>query len=196
MDKPADVDFPVQSQIKDRWSPLAFADKEITADTLRSLLEAARWSASCFNDQPWRFIIAMKSDKERFDEMLGCLVEVNQQWAKRAQVLLLAACETNFAHNGKPNNHCAYDTGAAVAQFTFEATSRGLAVHQMAGFLKDKAVETFKIPDSVKPLAAIALGYPGTPDVLSDKLKEREVAPRKRKPQKDFVFHGAWKNSL
>jgi nitroreductase len=82
--------------------------------------------------------------------------------------------------------------GSASAQLTFEANSRGLFVHQMAGFHAEKARETFGIPADWEPVAAMAIGYPGNPDSLPQKLRERELAPRARKPLKEFVMTGKW----
>jgi nitroreductase len=82
--------------------------------------------------------------------------------------------------------------GSATAQLTWEANTRGLLVHQMAGFDSDKARQTFAIPPDWDPVAAMAIGYPGNPESLPDKLRERELAPRTRKPVGEFVMTGSW----
>jgi nitroreductase len=192
MQKPAANDFPVHQLIRDRWSPRAFADKTIPKDVLRSLFEAARWAPSSNNEQPWAYLIATKEDKESFDKMLGVLVEFNAGWAKSAAVLALAIAKLTFAQNNAPNRNAQYDTGAASAWLTVEATSQGLAVHQMAGFDPEKARRSFGIPEGWEPLAVIAIGYPGDPDSLPSKLKDRELAPRTRKPISEFVMSGQW----
>src|SRR4051812_10829344 len=126
---------PIHDLLGNRWSPRAFApDRLIEPATLRSLLEAARWSPSSSNGQPWSFLVAPKQDAAEFQKMLGCLVEANQVWAKTASVLMISVAAKNFEHHNKPNAHYAYDTGASVAHLTFEAAARGLYVHQMAGF--------------------------------------------------------------
>jgi hypothetical protein len=40
-----------------RWSPRAFAPREVSPADLKKLFEAARWAASSFNEQPWRFLV-------------------------------------------------------------------------------------------------------------------------------------------
>lgn len=192
MHKAAVTDHPVHELIRNRWSPRAFSDKPVEPAVLASLFEAARWAASSYNDQPWAYLVATKDDPENFKKMLGVLVEFNQDWAKNAPVLAISVARRNFTHNGAPNRNAQYDTGAATALLSVEATARGLVVHQMAGFDPDKAREAFAIPEEWEPLAAIALGYPGAPDSLSPKLKDRELAPRTRKPIRDFVMTGAW----
>ncbi len=83
----------------------------------------------------------------------------------------------------------------AVGNLVTQAVDLGLVTHQMGGFDPDKARETLGIPQGYQPLAMIALGYPGTPDVLPDDLRERELAPRSRKPLEGFVFEGRWEQS-
>lgn len=192
MQKPAANDFPVHQLIRDRWSPRAFADKPIPKDVLRSLFEAARWAPSSNNEQPWSYLVATKEDSENFDKMLGVLVEFNVGWAKNAAALAIAVAELTFPKNNAPNRNAQYDTGAASALLSVEATARGLAVHQMAGFDPEKARQAFAIPAGWEAIAALAIGYPGDPDSLPPKLKERELAPRTRKPISEFVMAGQW----
>ncbi|MGH9676478.1 MAG: nitroreductase family protein, partial [Candidatus Acidiferrum sp.] len=143
MHNPAPTDFPVHELIRDRWSPRAFADKEVAPEVLRSLFEAARWAPSSYNEQPWAYLVATKDDQENFAKMLGVLIEFNAGWAKHAAVLALAVAELTFAKNGQTNRNAQYDTGAASALLSVEATARGLVVHQMAGYDKEKARQVF-----------------------------------------------------
>lgn len=191
MQKPATTTVPIHSLIRDRWSPRAFANKLVEREVLASLFEAARWAPSSNNEQPWAYIVAMKDDAGNFDKMLSVLVEFNAAWAKNAAVLVLAVSRLKF-HNGNPNRNAFYDTGAASALLSVEATARGLAVHQMAGFDAAKAKEVFDIPADCEPIAAMAIGYPGDPELLPQKLRDREVAPRTRKPLSEFVMAGHW----
>ena len=192
MKKPAPSDFPVHELIRERWSPRAFADKPVPQDVLRSIFEAARWAPSSFNEQPWAYIVATKDDKENFEKLLSVLVDFNVQWAKSAPVLALAVAKLAFANNNAPNRNAQYDTGAATALLSVEATARGLAVHQMAGFDAEKARQAFGVPKGWELLAAIAIGYPGDPASLPAPLKDREMAPRTRKPIAEFVMAGQW----
>lgn len=192
MQKPAPSDFPIHELIRNRWSPRAFEDTAIPEEVLRSLFEAARWAPSSNNEQPWAYIVATKDDLVNFDKILGTLVEFNQSWAKSASALAIAVAKLAFAKNQATNRNAQYDTGAATALLSVEATARGLVVHQMAGFDPEKARQTFGIPEGWEPLAAIAIGYPGNPDSLPPKLKDRELAQRSRKPIREFVMTGSW----
>ncbi|MEA5578542.1 nitroreductase family protein [Anabaena sp. UHCC 0451] len=195
MEKPANSQYPIHPLLKQRWSPLAFSNKPIAAETVYSLLEAARWTASCFNEQPWHFIVATQENPEEFSKLLSCLVEANQVWAKNAPVLMISVVKLNFEKNGNPNRHAFYDVGAAVCSLTTQATSLGLYVHQMAGFDVDKTREIYNIPQGYEPITAIAIGYPGDPQTLPEQYQQREFAPRQRKPQASFVFTGNWEKS-
>jgi nitroreductase len=192
MQKPAPTEIPVHDLIRNRWSPRAFADKPVPPEVLRSLFEAARWAPSSYNEQPWAYVVATHDDKENFEKMLSVLVEFNANWAKNAPVLALAIAELAFEKNNAPNRNAQYDTGAATALLSMEATSRGLAVHQMAGFDPDKARQVFEIPPGWDAVAAIAIGYPGDPESLPQTLRDRELAPRIRKPLSEFVMTGRW----
>ncbi len=192
MHNPAKTDYPVHELIQNRWSPRAFSDKPVSPEILRSLFEAARWTPSSSNEQPWAFIVATKDDPVTHHKILRTMVEFNQAWAKHAPVLAIAVSQMEFARNNTPNRNAFYDTGAAVAHLTTEATSRGLFVHQMAGFDPHQAIEVFHIPKGWEPIAVFAIGYPGDPNALPDKLREREVAPRSRKAISEFVMSGEW----
>jgi len=192
MKNPAPAEFPIHELIRERWSPRAFSEKEVAPETLRSLFEAARWAPSSSNEQPWSFIVATRNDAENFDKALQPLVEFNVNWAKHAAVLGFAVCELAFAKNNAPNRNAQYDTGAAMALLLVEATGRGLFVHQMAGFDPETAREVFGIPAGWDAIAAFAIGYPGDPASLPQPLRDRELAPRTRKPTREFVMTGEW----
>lgn len=193
MEKPAPVDYDVHDLIRQRYSARGFSGAPVGDAALRSIFEAARWSASSYNDQPWRFIVARPDEPGEFERMLDCLISFNRSWAQRAGALILSLVVPNFAHNGKLNAHALHDVGLAVGQMTFQASALGLAVRQMAGFHPDKVRATYALPESVEPVSVIALGYPMTEDELPDSLRARELAPREaRRPQEEFVFRGGW----
>ena len=195
MQKLAETRYPIHELLRERWSPRAFADRMVEPEKLRSLLEAARWAPSSFNEQPWSFIVATKEHPGEYERLLSCLVEGNIRWAQHAPVLMLSVAKLAFERNQKPNRHAFHDVGLAVENMVIQATALGLAVHQMAGFHVDKARELFSIPDGHEPVAALVLGFPGDPAGLPEDLRERERAPRTRKPLESFVFSGQWGQS-
>ena len=196
MEKPASTEHDVHDLIRRRWSPRAFSSQSVGDAELGSLLEAARWAASCMNEQPWRFIVARRENQVEFDRLLSCLNEGNQRWAQGAAVLILSVARQTFARNGKPNRHALHDVGLATAQLSLQATALGLAVHPMAGFSAAKARDLYAIPEEFEPVAALAVGYPGLPEDLPDDLRARELAERSRHPQTEFAFAGTWGEPL
>ena len=189
---PMPNEFPIHELIRKRWSPRAFSDKPVSAEILNSLFEAARWAPSSNNEQPWAYLVAPKDDTENFQKMLSVLVEFNVNWAKGAPVLALSVAKLAFAKGDSPNRHAFHDVGSATSQLTLEAVSRGLLVHQMAGYDVGKARTAFNIPADWEPVAAMAIGHPGDPASLPSPYKERETAPRARKPITEFVMSGQW----
>ena len=192
MEKSADTQHPIHDLLKRRWSPRAFSDKPVEAEKLRILFEAARWAPSSNNEQPWRFIVANKDNETEWSRLLACLVEVNRIWAHRAPVLILSVASLNFEDDSTPNRHAFHDTGMAVENLVLQATALGLSAHQMAGFDVEKARADLKIPSGYEPVAMIAVGYPGDPAQLSDRLRAREAQPRVRKPLTEFVYSATW----
>lgn len=195
MEKPAPTDHPVHELIERRWSPRAFSSQPVEPEILRSILEAARWAPSSYNDQPWHFLVARREEPEQFRRMLDCLSPGNQAWAKDAPVLMISVARTRFRRNGTPNRHALHDVGQAAAQLTLQAVDEGLFVHQMAGFDEAQAREVYGIPEDHEPVAAFALGPPGDPDDLPGDRRDAELADRSRRPLEDFVFSGEWGRS-
>ncbi len=192
MENAARTESLVHDLIRRRRSPRAFSGRPVEPEKLRSLLEAARWAPSSFNEQPWAYLVATREEPEQFARLLSVLVEGNRGWAQKAPVLMLSVAKLRFDKNGNLNRHAFHDVGLATANLVTQATAMGLSAHQMAGFDAEKAREVFAIPEGWEPVAAIALGYPGDASALSGRLRDLELAPRTRKPLEEFVFTGHW----
>lgn len=190
MAKTAVTRYPILMPIAERWSPRAFDERLIAEEDLVAMFEAARWAASAFNAQPWRFVYAGRNEPG-FELLLACLRDSNQAWARHAAVLTIAVAKTTH-EDGSANGHAIHDLGQAMATLAIEATARGIHVHQMAGFYPDKARALLGVPDGYEPKTAAAFGYLGDRSRLSEKLQEREAAPRQRKPLAELAFRGAW----
>lgn len=193
--KTANTDHPIHELLAERWSPRAFLDRPVEEHKLLSLLEAARWAPSSYNEQPWRFLIARKSDTAEFEKMLDCLVEGNQAWAKGAPLLMLTLTSTKFSRNGRDNKACVHDIGLAIGNLTTQATAMGLVVHQMIGILPDKIREVYNIPPDFDPVTGAAIGYLGDPETLPENFRDAETKERTRKALREFVFQGKFGES-
>lgn len=186
----------VHELIRRRWSPRSFSTREVSDEDLKTVLEGARWAASSFNEQPWRFLVARKSNPAAYEKILGLLVPANQAWAKTAPVLLIMAAKRTFSHSGSPNRFGLHDSGQALAQLFLQATALGLHAHGMAGFDAERARKELEIPDDYDLAAAAALGYLARPDQLPEQYRQSEVAKRTRKPLNEIVFGAHWNEPL
>lgn len=174
-----------------RWSPRSFADRDVSSGDLKTIFEAVRWTASSYNEQPWRYLVGTRHS-ETYKKIFSSLGEFNQKWAQTAPVLILDVASTKFTHNGSPNGVALYDLGASAAVLCLQAASMGIATHQMAGFDKDVARKAFGIPEDFAIGAVIALGYQGDPAALTDpQMLKQETSARGRKSLTELVL-SAW----
>ena len=191
MEKLADTTYPIEPLLKQRWSPRAFADRPVEVDKLLSLWEAARWSASCTNQQPWYFIVATKADQTEYARLLSCLRDNNQAWASQAPVLMVSVAKLTFDMNGQANRFAFHDVGLAAANLIVRPRP-GPVCAPDGRFLSGQGQKLYSVPEGFEPVAGIVLGYPGDPATLPEDLQQRELAPRTRKPFETFIFQGAW----
>ncbi len=188
MRKPAVTTVDIHPVLAERWSPRAFdATAVVKVDDLNAILEAGRWAPSAFNRQPWKFLVGHRGD-ENFAKLSGVLSGFNKEWAPRASVLIAANAITVDAE-GNPIPSALFDLGLAVGYMSVEAHHRGYSIHQMAGFERDALKAALGLGDEVQPVVIIALGHAADVSTLENEaLREREVAPRERKPLSEILL--------
>ncbi|MCS6894488.1 MAG: nitroreductase family protein, partial [Deltaproteobacteria bacterium] len=158
-----------------RWSPREFADEPLAEEEMLPLFEAARWAPSSYNEQEWRYVYALKGQPE-FNEFLLFLVDQNQSWAKNSGCLTVLIGKKTFTHNGNPNKSFQLDCGISLGFLLCESALRGLAVHPMAGFYRDRIVEYLGLSEDYEPLCCIAIGkYKGSNEEVSMRKQYEEV---------------------
>ncbi|PPF11191.1 nitroreductase [Rathayibacter sp. AY1B7] len=184
----ASTSAPILDVLAERWSPRSYdASATVSDETLASLLEAARWSPSASNSQPWRFIVARRGT-DGFDRIVSTLAGFNGAWAGSAAVLVVALAET-VDSEGKPRPWAVYDLGQSIAHLSVQAHHEGLHVHQMAGFDKDAVRAAFGVDERFDPVTIAAVGVAADADALANEtLRERETAPRTRLPLEELVL--------
>lgn len=198
MSKHADTQENIHELLATRWSGRAFdPQKPVNREDIIRLLEAARWSPSCFNDQPWRILVFDKSHNPmQWESALGTLAEKNRKWARKAPLLILMIASEKFSHNEKPNRWAQYDCGAAAMSIALQANALGMTSHQMGGFDADLTKQTFNIPNDYEPMAMIAIGYPALLDSLPNEFQNAEKSQRGRRPIGEISFVGNWQKSF
>jgi len=170
----------------DRWSPRAYDGSRLRETDVEALLEAARWAPSAFNAQPWRLLYAARGD-DNWERFVDLLVPFNQEWARNGSLLIFFVSATTS--NDKPNYTHSFDTGAAWMSLALQAQLMGLHSHGMAGYDHDRARAELGIPDDFRIEAAAVVGRQTDPEILPDKLREREVQSD-RKPLGEVAFAG------
>lgn len=177
----------VHPLILKRWSARSFSSKSISKADLNTLFEAASWSPSSMNEQPWEYWYVTKSNPEKFNLFLNCLMEGNQPWAKNADVLILNVAHKNFLKTNHFNRHYLHDCGAANTSLLLQAAELDIYGHMMGGFHMDQTILDLAIPETLEPVCFIALGYLDQPEKLPEPFLTRELTPRTRKSIEEFV---------
>ena len=170
----------------ERWSPRSFASDPIPQEDITTVFEAARWSPSCYNEQPWRFVYASQADD--LSRFRAALVDSNQVWANKAPLLVYLFSKKTFSHNGKVNRWADFDAGAAWMALTLQANRLGLYTHAMGGFDEQKAFAVTGVdPEEYNVLCAIAIGKMADPGELPENIRKNET-PNSRKPLHELVY--------
>lgn len=188
MQKSSKIDYPVFDLIRNRKSIRAFDGIPVEPAKINSLFEATRWAPSSTNEQPWLYIYATR-EQDLWQKLFEPLNAGNKLWAKDAPLLILSLARRNFSKYPGANAHAMYDLGGANSFLALQAVELGLQVRQMAGFNYEMTRTLLNIPDHFEIGVFMAVGYPGDPATLPENLKQRELAPRERFLQGEFVMN-------
>jgi nitroreductase len=180
-------EYPIDPVFLNRWSSRAYNERKVSEQDLYSVLEAAHWAPSSFNDQPWRFILART--EEQLSVFHSFINDFNLTWAQKAPVLIVVASK-KLRDNGDPNSAHTFDAGTAWGYLALQANSLGLVAHAMGGFSKEKARIALNIPDELELHAVIALGYQGDSSHLPEALRLRDI-PNQRLPLHEVITEGS-----
>ncbi len=170
-----------------RWSPREFCDRPIDIKILKNIFDEVRWAQSSYNEQPWRFLLALKSDDILRQQLESYLVEGNY-FAKDAYVLGIAFAKTKLTADGRHNAYAEYDVGAACQILALKCFAMGLFTRFMAGFDREKSME-LALKD-MSPIVMFAIGH------IPNQAKQSPPPNRTRRPTSDLVFVGGWDNPL
>ncbi len=191
--KSTEVESPVLLEvIQKRRSRRAYSEKPIEKQDIHALFEAARWAPSSVNEQPWKYVYATRDQTELWNKIFESLNESNKIWAIHVPLLIVSFARRTFSRNDLPNTSALYDLGAANAMLSLQAVHLGLNVRQMAGFNVETIRKNLNVPDLYEPVVAMAIGYPGDAQLLPEHLQARELAPRERYLQQEFVMNNTF----
>lgn len=173
-----------------RHSRRAFSDKPVEPEKIERMIEAARWSPSCANRQPWRFVIVGKGDPAR--AALEEALDPGNGWARKAQFLIVAGARKEDGSVVETREYHHHDTGLATMSMMLRATDQGLLVHPMAGWREVPLKQALSLPEEFLPISVIAVGYPGRPEELDGETRKKDERPRTRRETGEIAFRGRW----
>lgn len=184
-------EYPIDAFFLNRWSPRAFTGEAMSKETLLTILDAGHWAPSSGNNQPWRFVYALR-DTESWPVVLDILTPGNQRWAKNASALIIFVSRTyriSKDSQKKPAYTHSFDTGSSWFSIACQAMKLGYHAHGMEGLDREKAVQVLGIPEGFRVEAACAIGKLAPKETLPDDLREREIQSQ-RKPLAEVAFEG------
>ena len=181
----------VSDAIQTRRAYRSLERVDITRETVEDLARHAQLSASCFNNQPWRYVFVY--ERKKLDELYEALSRGNA-WAKQSSMIIVAF--------SKPDNDCQirgidyhhFDLGMATATLILRATEQGLIAHPISGFNPEKTREILGIPKEFTVLTLIIVGkkmqkiHPS----LSENQIRNELTRPQRKPLNEWAYHNKY----
>jgi len=177
-----------------RRSSRAYADRPVDPEKSERMIDAARWSPSCANRQPWRYVIVEKGAPSRAP--LEAALDPGNAWAKRAPVLVVAAARKVDGSVVESREYYLHDTGLATMSLLYRGVDLGLLVHPMAGWKEGAVRAALAMPDDAVPIAVVAVGYPGRHEELDEATRKKDEKPRVRKAIGEIAFSGRWGEPL
>jgi nitroreductase len=180
----------LMNEIEIRRAKRALSEEKIPEEVIKRIMTAATYAPSCFNNQPWRFLVVTESDKLK--DMHAALSGGNY-WAKKAPVMVAVITKPDLdAQLSDRREYAVLGCGLAMENLMLQAFKEGAIGHAMAGFDPLVVKEKFSIPEEFIVIALIAIGYPGDESHLSEKHIEMEHSPRDRKPESEVITYNAW----
>ncbi|MBN1645935.1 nitroreductase family protein [Candidatus Woesearchaeota archaeon] len=180
----------ILGELKRRHSVLVFQDKDVEKEKVDAMIEAARWAPSCFNNQPWNYVLVSRKDSTR--EALDNSLPAGNSWAHSAPYIAVVCARVRDSCETNRQNYYMYDVGLSVMSFCIEAEHQGIGTHQMAGFDEQSVRQALSMPDEYRVVVIIAFGYKQDPtevwDTLHPKIKKRLNNQRERKSSDDNFF--------
>jgi len=169
-----------------RQSMRAYLPDPVPKEKLDRILEVVRWSPSCNNNQPWKFVFV--SDPER-KAKFGAALALGNLWAVKAPILIAvcARLQDDYSREDDQVQYHQFDCGLAVMSLLLAAVNEGLMGHAMAGYDAPKVKAALEIPDEYHVMCVISLGFQGPTDLLDERTRKKDEAPRTRKNMNEIV---------
>jgi nitroreductase len=177
----------VREAIQKRRAYRSLEPVEITKELIYDLAGCAQLSASCFNNQPWRFVFVY--EPEMLKKMHEALSSGNE-WALAASMIIAVLSKKEYDCVIRDRVYHQFDTGMATAFLILRATELGLVAHPIAGYRPKKTREILGIPDDIEVITLVNVGKHS--ETISPTLSEQQATDEKKRPERfpleKFVF--------
>lgn len=181
----------VKDAINTRRAYRSLEKTEITAQLVDDLAKSASLSASCFNNQPWRFVFVY--DPAMLEQMKQVFSKGNEWCYEDSMIVAVCAKKEDdcIIHD---REYYLFDTGMATAFLILRATELGLVAHPIAGYSPRKTREVLGIPEEYQVITLVNIGKKSDKlnPVLSEKQIQDESVRPARKPLEELAFLNKW----
>jgi nitroreductase len=177
--------------LNSRKATRAISEQKLDDRIIAQLQESTQLSASCFNNQPWRFLfLSEDAALEKGREALS----PGNHWAKRAPLLVIGFSAPELdCQLPDGRQYFLFDLGMATQLLLLQATELDLVARPMAGFSPEVIRRNFDVPENLQPYVVVAIGFAGDLELLDEKLRQTSTAPRKRNPLAVNFFKNGFK---
>jgi nitroreductase len=177
-------------EIEIRRAKRALSEKNIPDEVLKRIMRAATYAPSCFNNQPWRFVVV--NERSKLEALHDSLAGGNY-WMKKAPAIIVLATKPDLdARLSDRREYALLGCGLAAENLMLQAFKEDVIGHAIAGFDPLVVKAKLGIPEDYIVITLIALGYPGDETHLSEKHLALEHSPRQRKPESEVICWNAW----
>ncbi len=180
-------------EIEKRRARRALSENPVPRDVIARIMTAATYAPSCFNNQPWRFLVV---DDAAQLEIIKDNLSGGNYWARKAPLIIVVLTKADLDCRLSDNRDYAFfSTGLAVQNLMLQATAEGLIAHPIAGYKPLPIKEAFGIPQEMLLITLVVVGLPGDESHLNEKHKELEHSLRDRKPEDRVIMYNGWQDS-
>jgi len=154
--------------LESRRSVRSFEERPVPEELLRRVIEAVRNAPSAGNMQPWELVVVRERDAIHrivettftgFDPSSG----QQQAWLEGAPVIVVTCADVKRSasrYGAMGSQVAVLDTAAAVQCMLLAAVAVGLGSCWVSGFDPVALAHALRLPDTLKPLAILPLGFP------------------------------------
>jgi nitroreductase len=139
------------------------------------MCQALRFAPSACNFQPWHFVLVTDAELRR----QLAQASFDQLWMADAPVTVVGCAlpRQAYKHMGGYGNSADVDVAIALDHLTLAAVAEGLGTCWIGAFDEKQVKRLLEIPESVKVVALMPLGYPATPDLNAPLDESRRKPP-------------------